>query len=58
MIDKMDEFLAAAVPAILQLITGLAVMCWLFGGEDRRILLGAAAFFTGLRLFCYTSVKE
>ena len=35
MIDKMDEFLAA-VPAILQLITGLAVMCWLFGGEDRR----------------------
>ena len=39
MIDEMDEFLAAAVPAILQLITGLAglaVMCWLFGGEDRR----------------------
>ena len=36
MIDKMDEFLAAAVPAILQLITGLAVMSWLFGGEDRR----------------------
>ena len=36
MIDEMDEFLAAAVPAILQLITGLTVMCWLFGGEDRR----------------------
>lgn len=36
MIDEMDEFLAAAVPAILQLITGLAVMCWMFDGEDRR----------------------
>ena len=37
MIDEMDEFLAAAVPAILQLITGLAVISWsMAGGEDRR----------------------
>ena len=36
MIDEMDEFLAAAVPAILQLITGFAVMCWMFGAEDRK----------------------
>ena len=36
MIDEMDEILAAVVPAIFQLMIVLAVMCWLFGGEDRR----------------------
>lgn len=36
MIDEMDEVLAAVVPAIFQLMIGLAVMGWLFGDEDRR----------------------
>lgn len=36
MIDEMDEVLAAAVPAIFQLIISLVVMCWLFGGEDTK----------------------
>lgn len=36
MIDKMNEILAAVVPAIFQMMIGFAVMGWLLGDEDRK----------------------